>query len=221
MTVPFASPFASSAGRTAAARRDIPRYGSTGGARYPLTLPAARAAARPSGGTAAEQPVSSYVYYRNENAENSYTYGSYGASPGTPQSAGSRPVSVVVIREEPASLRPERPGRVRTAPRDAGQTYDSVIYAEDQAAEDQVSEDRAAEDQVIEDFDFISYDASDYGPLLRAPLPAGSPIPADPPPDNHKVPFRNSDFNPFILPQDSGSYPPAKGRRGLEEDEEV
>jgi hypothetical protein len=174
-------------------RAPAPVYGSIGGVRYPLAglTTAARVPARPS---SAGQSAAGVSYsYRSEDAE--YLH-SYGVSARNPGSSGG-PVSVTVV-SEPASLRRERPNRAQTAPRNAPQDDDSA-YTEDLAAEDSEFE--------------------DYGLSLSA-LPADSPVPVDSPPDN-RVPFRNSNVDPFILPpQADGSGSRAKGLRGTDDDEE-
>jgi hypothetical protein len=181
----FASPFSSPTGTnapaagTASTWSPAPVYGSTGGVRYQpagLTRTPARSA-----GTAPRQSAAPASYaYSGENAEYLHVMRPY---PGNSGSSGDS-VPVTVVRSEPASLRPERPGRVRTAPQDSG------------PAESSYTEAPPAEEPEFED----------YGPSLSAAsLPADSPVPADFPPDNHKLPFRNSHFNPCILPPGGAS----------------
>jgi hypothetical protein len=109
-------------------------------------------------------------------------------------------VSVTVVSEQAASQRAGRPDRAQPAPQNADSLDSRTADTENPAAE--------------------TPEFGDFG-LLPGSFPAGSPAPAEAPQDNHRVPFRNSDFNPFILPQDGGSGFPAKGRRGTEDDEEA
>jgi hypothetical protein len=192
MRVPFA--FTPPFSAPSPAWSPVLSYGSIGGVRYPLAG-LARVPVR-SGGTVSGQSAVRVSYsYSGGNAE--YLHPSYSLSSRNSRSSGE-PVLVTMV-SEPASL---RPARVRTAPQNAG--HDPAPYTEDPAAGE--------------------FELGDYGPSLSASpasLPADSPVPVNSPPDNHKVPFRNPDFNPFILPQDAGSGSQAKGRRGTEGDEEV
>jgi hypothetical protein len=197
--VGFASPFSSPTGTntpvagTASIRSPAPVYGSTGRVRYPLAG-VTRTPARSAGTTPRQSAVPASYAYSGENAEYLHIMRPY------PGNAGSSaaPVPVTVIRSEPVSLKTERPGRIRTSPQDSG------------PAESSYTEAPPTEEPEFED----------YGPSLSAAaasLPANSPVPADSPPDNHQVPFRNSHFNPCILPSGSGSGS-RKSRGGTEEE---
>jgi hypothetical protein len=190
----FSSPLAASPAVTSA---PPVVYGSGGGVRYPLAGLTRTQARRSGGGAWQFDPE---VSYSSRNEDPGYLH-SYGVSPKNARESYRPPVSVTVVSEQPTSRR-ERPGRAQGIPQNSG-LADPAPYTGDPV-------NLAAE----------TPEFGDLGAFLGA-SPADSPAPVEAPRNNHRVPFRNSDFSPFILPQGGGPGSPAKGRRGPEDDEEA